>query len=208
MGNPRYIKVAEQMKVIIAELLERRIKDPRLGFVTLTDVRLTGDGREATVFYTVLGDETERAASAAALKSANGMIRSTVGKQLGMKFTPTIAFVLDAVPETAAEMDALLAAARASDADLAARYRAAHEAYLADRAPLGDVPEIAGISAGGMPTRVKCLHVLVGHALAAGPGVNPFGDEALALIGDVCPAGGPADAVPGGEDDDASEGER
>ncbi len=96
----------------------------------------------------------------------------------------------------------------ASDADLAARYRAAHEAYLADRAPLGDVPEIAGISAGGMPTRVKCLHVLVGHALAAGPGVNPCGDEALALIGDVCPAGGPADAVPGGEDDDASEGER
>ena len=70
MGNPRYIKVAEQMKVIIAELLERRIKDPRLGFVTLTDVRLTGDGREATVFYTVLGDEAERAASAAALKSA------------------------------------------------------------------------------------------------------------------------------------------
>lgn len=96
----------------------------------------------------------------------------------------------------------------ASDADLAARYRAAHEAYLADRAPLGEVPEIAGISAGGMPTRVKCLHVLVGHALAAGPGVNPFGDEALALIGDVCPAGEPADAVPGGEDDDASEGER
>lgn len=132
MGNPRYIKVAEQMKVIIAELLERRIKDPRLGFVTLTDVRLTGDGREATVFYTVLGDETERAASAAALKSANGMIRSTVGKQLGMKFTPTIAFVLDAVPETAAEMDALLAAARASDADLAARSAGATYAGEAD----------------------------------------------------------------------------
>ena len=132
MGNPRYIKVAEQMKVIIAELLERRIKDPRLGFVTLTDVRLTGDGREATVFYTVLGDETERAASAAALKSANGMIRSTVGKQLGMKFTPTIAFVLDAVPETAAEMDALLAAAPASDADLAARSAGATYAGEAD----------------------------------------------------------------------------
>ena len=75
------------------------------------------------------------------------------------------------------------------DADLAARHRAAHEAYLADRAALGvDVPEIAGISAGGMPTRVKCLHVLVGHALAAGPGVNPMGDEALALIGVTCPA--------------------
>ncbi len=132
MGNPRYIKVAEQIKVIVADMLERRIKDPRLGFVTITDVRLTGDGREATVFYTVLGDETERAASAAALKSANGMIRSTVGKQLGMKFTPTIAFVLDAVPETAAEMDALLAAARASDADLAARSAGATYAGEAD----------------------------------------------------------------------------
>ena len=86
MGNPRYIKVAEQIKVIVAELLERRIKDPRLGeFVTVTDVRLTGDGREATVFYTVLGDEAERAGTAAALASAGGLIRSTVGKQLGMK---------------------------------------------------------------------------------------------------------------------------
>lgn len=132
MGNPRYIKVAEQIKVIVADMLERRIKDPRLGFVTITDVRLTGDGREATVFYTVLGDEAERAGTAAALASAGGLIRSTVGKQLGMKFTPTIAFVLDAVPETAAEMDALLAAARASDADLAARSAGASYAGEAD----------------------------------------------------------------------------
>ncbi|WP_182113270.1 MULTISPECIES: DUF501 domain-containing protein [unclassified Actinotalea] len=71
------------------------------------------------------------------------------------------------------------------DEDLAAAYRAAHEHYLRERATLGDPPEIAGISAGGMPTRVKCLHVLVGHALAAGPGVNPLGDEALALIADT-----------------------
>ncbi|MEE6281330.1 DUF501 domain-containing protein [Georgenia sp. MJ170] len=69
-----------------------------------------------------------------------------------------------------------------ADPDLADRYRTAHEDYLARRAELGDVPEIAGTSAGGMPTRVKCLHALVGHALAVGPGVNPFGDEALALI--------------------------
>lgn len=68
------------------------------------------------------------------------------------------------------------------DEALAAAYRAAHEHYLAERAVLGEVPEIAGVSAGGMPTRVKCLHVLVGHALAAGPGVNPLGDEAVALI--------------------------
>ncbi len=72
----------------------------------------------------------------------------------------------------------------ADDPDLAATHRRAHQAYLADRASLGDVPEIAGVSAGGMPTRVKCLHALVGHALAAGPGVNPLGDEAVALIGE------------------------
>lgn len=70
------------------------------------------------------------------------------------------------------------------DADLAAKYQAAHESYLAEREALGHVPEIAGISAGGMPTRVKCLHVLVGHSLAKGPGVNPLGDEAIALLGD------------------------
>ena len=70
------------------------------------------------------------------------------------------------------------------DASLAHRYRVAHEAYLRDRAELGEVPEIAGVSAGGMPDRVKCLHVLVAHSLAAGPGVNPLGDEALAAVGE------------------------
>lgn len=70
----------------------------------------------------------------------------------------------------------------ADDPELAARHRRAHEDYLARRSGLGDVPEIAGISAGGMPTRVKCLHVLVGHALAVGPGVTPLGDETLELI--------------------------
>lgn len=72
----------------------------------------------------------------------------------------------------------------AADPELAAAYRAAHEAYLASRESIEHVEEIAGITAGGMPSRVKCLHVLVGHALAAGPGLNPFGDEALALLPD------------------------
>jgi hypothetical protein len=76
-----------------------------------------------------------------------------------------------------------------TDDELAARYRGAHEAYLARREQLGRVDEIAGVSAGGMPNRVKCLHVLVGHALAAGPGVNPLGDEALALLPDWWEAG-------------------
>lgn len=83
--------------------------------------------------------------------------------------------------EAAGTMGEMTARVR-SDPDLAARYLAAHQAYLADRRGLAEVPEIDGVSAGGMPDRVKCLHVLVGHALAAGPGVNPFGDEALAAI--------------------------
>ncbi|MBO1751964.1 DUF501 domain-containing protein [Actinotalea sp. BY-33] len=73
----------------------------------------------------------------------------------------------------------------AEDPELATAYRAAHEHYLARRAELGDVPEIEGISAGGMPTRVKCLHVLLGHALAAGPGVNPLGDEVVERVRDT-----------------------
>jgi hypothetical protein len=78
-----------------------------------------------------------------------------------------------------------LTARLADDAELATAYAQAHEAYLRDRAELGDVPEIVGVSAGGMPTRVKCLHVLVAHALAAGPGVNPVGDEVLARLHDT-----------------------
>ena len=75
------------------------------------------------------------------------------------------------------------------DDELAAAYRRAHEAYLAYRDAIADVPEISGVSAGGMPTRVKCLHVLAGQALAQGPGVNPLGDEVLDLLGDYWAAG-------------------
>jgi len=77
-----------------------------------------------------------------------------------------------------------MSARLSSDPVLSQRYHEAHRAYLRDREALGHVPEIDGISAGGMPTRVKCLHVLVGHSLAVGPGVNPLGDEALTLLGD------------------------
>ena len=132
MSSPRYAKVAEQIKEIIARMLERRIKDPRLGFVTLTDVRITGDGREATVFYTVLGDADDRAASAVALHSATGLLRSTVGKQLGLKFTPTLSFVLDAVEEDAAQIEEALARARAMDAAVAAQAQGASYAGDAD----------------------------------------------------------------------------
>ncbi len=86
----------------------------------------------------------------------------------------------------------------ADDADLAVGYRAAHDAYLVDRSALGEVPEIDGVSAGGMPGRVKCLHVLAAHALAAGPGVNPLGDEVLERLGPWWDAGPCVDGVPGG----------
>jgi ribosome-binding factor A len=133
VASPRVLKLADQIKVIVAEMLERRIKDPRLGFVTVTDVRLTGDSREATVFYTVMGSASDQAATAAALASATGLIRSQVGKQLGMKFTPTIDFVLDAVPENARHIDDLLAQAQAVDNRVA--QQAAGADYAGDADP-------------------------------------------------------------------------
>jgi ribosome-binding factor A len=84
MSEQRARKLADRIQVIVAEMLERRIKDPRLGFVTVTDVKVTGDLREATIFYTVLGDQVEREATAQALASATGVIRSEVGKQTGI----------------------------------------------------------------------------------------------------------------------------
>ncbi|HLL66188.1 MAG TPA: DUF501 domain-containing protein [Micromonosporaceae bacterium] len=89
-----------------------------------------------------------------------------------------------------------MAARLAEDPELAARYRAAHEDYLARRTAVGDVPEIAGVSAGGMPGRVKCLHVHLGHALAVGPGVNPFGDETLERVAPWWTAGPCVDPQP------------
>ena len=133
MGSPRVLKLADQIKVIVAEMLERRIKDPRLGFLTVTDVRLTGDSRDATVFYTVLGSEEDHARTAAALRSATGVIRAQVGQQLGLKFTPTIAFVPDAVPENARQIDDLLAQARSVDARVAEQ--AAGAAYAGEADP-------------------------------------------------------------------------
>ncbi|WP_145952710.1 30S ribosome-binding factor RbfA [Tessaracoccus aquimaris] len=120
MAGPRNAKLADQIQVILASTIQNRIKDPRLGFMTITEVRLTGDNREATAFYTVLGDEEARKGTAAALESAKGLLRSTVGQQLGLKFTPTLAFVLDATPDTARHIEDLLAQVQATDAASAA----------------------------------------------------------------------------------------
>jgi ribosome-binding factor A len=121
MSNPRVRRIADRIQVIVAQMLERRIKDPRLGFVTITDVRLTGDTQQATIFYTVLGEEEQLTSTAAALESATGLIRSEVGKQLGMRHVPTLTFVPDALPEEARHLDEVLARARALDEDVAAR---------------------------------------------------------------------------------------
>ncbi len=119
MPGPQHAKKTDRIKELVAGVLERRIKDPRLGFVTITDVRLTGDGQHASVFYTVFGDEAARRDTAAALASATGLIRSEVGKHLGARHTPTIEFHLDAVPEAAQEIEDLIAKAKQSDAAIA-----------------------------------------------------------------------------------------
>lgn len=132
MGDQtRSRRLADRIQQIVAETLRLRVKDPRLGFITVTDARVTGDLREATVFYTVYGDDSERAATAAALESVKGLLRSEVGRQTGVKFTPTLEFVLDAVPDTAANIEDLLRKAKEADAEVArsaARARYAGEA--------------------------------------------------------------------------------
>lgn len=121
MSNPRVRKIADRIQVIVAEMLERRIKDPRLGFVTVTDVRLTGDSQQASIFYTVLGTDDELASTAAALESAKGVIRSEVAKQLGMRIVPSLTFIPDALPESARALDEVLERARKQDEEVAAR---------------------------------------------------------------------------------------
>jgi ribosome-binding factor A len=131
-AQARARKLADRIKVVVAETLELRVKDPRLGFVTITDVRVTGDLREATVFYTVYGDDAERAASAAALDSAKGVLRTEVGRQTGVRHTPSLTFVADALPESAKTIDDLLAVAAAADAEVHRRAAGAQYAGEAD----------------------------------------------------------------------------
>ena len=128
--SPRSRRMAGRIRQIVASYIEGQIKDPRLGMVTVTDVRMTGDLHDATVFYTVLGDDTERADTAAALEAARGQIRSEVGRQLEVKFTPTVAFILDELPQSAQHIDELLAVARQADAQV--------EQVRAHAVPAGD----------------------------------------------------------------------
>ena len=125
-------KVEERIQNTVARLLERRIKDPRIGFITITDCKVTGDLQHATVFYTVFGDEDDRKKTARALNSAKGLIRSEVGKALGIRLTPTIEFALDALPEQAASFEEKLASALQSDQQLRGTSQAASYAGEAD----------------------------------------------------------------------------
>jgi ribosome-binding factor A len=110
--------MAVRIREIVASTLKAQVKDPRLGMVTVTDVKVTPDLREAEVFYTVFGGYTEQQASAIALESAKGVVRSAVGRQTGVKFTPTLTFTLDMIPDTARQIEDLLAVARAADAEV------------------------------------------------------------------------------------------
>jgi len=133
MSNARAGKVAERIQQIIARRLDKGLRDPRMGFVTITDVRVTGDLQQASVFYTVYGDEREQADTAAALKAATGMLRSEVGRQLGTRLTPTLEFIHDELPESAQQLNDLLAEARRRDEE--AHALAAHAQYAGDADP-------------------------------------------------------------------------
>ncbi|WP_433953566.1 30S ribosome-binding factor RbfA [Curtobacterium flaccumfaciens] len=116
MADPqRARKMADRIKEVVARRLDKGLRDPRLGFVTITDVRVTGDLQHASIFYTVYGTDEERADSAAALKAATGMLRSEVGKNITARLTPSLEFIADALPETSAHMEDLLVQAQVRD---------------------------------------------------------------------------------------------
>lgn len=131
-------RLADRIKVIVAARLQRGLRDPRLGFVTITDVRVTGDLQHASVFYTVYGTDEEREATAAALRAATGLLRREVGKNVSVRLTPTLEFLPDAVPENAHQITDLLAKAHARDAEVArlatgAQYAGDEDPYVKPR---------------------------------------------------------------------------
>ncbi|MBV7295247.1 30S ribosome-binding factor RbfA [Corynebacterium sp. TAE3-ERU12] len=127
-------KLAKRIQEIVAVAIERDIKDPRLEYVTITDCRVTGDLHDATVFYTVRGEtidtEPDWEAAANSLERARGQLRSKVGRGTGVRYTPTLAFEVDTVPDTSAHLEELLAKTRARDEELARKAR--------DARPVGD----------------------------------------------------------------------
>jgi ribosome-binding factor A len=134
----RAARMADRIKEIVARRLEKGVRDPRMGFVTITDVKVTGDLQHASIFYTVYGTDEERAETAAALKSATGMLRTEVGKGLTARLTPSIEFIADGIPENAALISTLLAEAQARDAEVeqlkkTAQYAGDEDPYVKPR---------------------------------------------------------------------------
>lgn len=138
MASPRVGKVADRIQQILATRLAKGLRDPRLGYVTITEVRVTGDLQQASVFYTVYGSEKEREDSAKALQAATGMLRSEVAKNLGTRLTPTLTFIPDELPETASHLTALLEEAKQRDAEVAKQ--AANAEYAGDADPYKPAP--------------------------------------------------------------------
>ncbi|MBP2436197.1 30S ribosome-binding factor RbfA [Microbacterium amylolyticum] len=147
-GFERQARVADRIRVILSERLQKGLRDPRLGFVTITDVRVTGDLQMASVFYTVYGTDEERAGTAAALKAATGLLRSEVGKGLNTRLTPTLEFIADALPDEASNLAALLNEARQRDEQVRglaenAQFAGDEDPYHHDDDPEDAEPEAA-----------------------------------------------------------------
>jgi len=146
MANPRARKVADRIKEVVAKRLDKGLRDPRLGFVTITDVQVTGDLQHASIFYTVYGTDQERADSAAALTAATGMLRTEVGRNLNTRLTPSLEFIPDGVPENAASIEALLREARERDeltlsSAATAQYAGDPDPYVKPREYVDEVDE-------------------------------------------------------------------
>ena len=142
----RAAKMADRIREIVARRLERGLRDPRMGFVTITDVKVTGDLQHASVFFTVYGSDEERADSAAALKAATGMLRTEVGKHLTARLTPSLEFIPDGIPENALLIDSLLTEAAARDAEVenlkkTAQYAGDEDPYVKPRVIADDEDE-------------------------------------------------------------------
>jgi ribosome-binding factor A len=136
-------KLAVRIREVVSMTLETQVKDPRLGMVTITDAKVTPDLREATLYYTVYGSDEERQSSAIALESAKGVLRRTVGQQTGVRYTPSLQFIADVVPETAGKIEDLLAQARAEDARVSSIAESARPAGDADPYRVPRAPEQA-----------------------------------------------------------------
>ena len=181
-------KIADRIKTVTAENLDAIVKDPDLGFVTVTDVRVTGDLQHASLFYTVFGDEAQRSTTARLLEVNKGKLRSFVGKQLGIRLTPSLEFIADAIPETAAHLEDLLKEAKERDAEVAraaagARYAGDADPYRRERDDEDAAPAVPP-SPGGVgeadtppvePGPGGAAHVEAGPGRAAPVGADGYG---------------------------------